>query len=116
MGGTETLLVLYLTSSVLPAWAVMLYVLLVSLLVLMRHNALCLVATYLFVFYWGFLLYSATFVSNDVYLLAFIGYTISGLAIPGLIAMAGYFSRGGEKRGPPASAVSEARSEGQTQY
>ena len=116
MGEIDTLLALCLTSSVLPAWLVMLYVLLVSLLVLMRRTALCLVATYLFTFYWGFLLHSDTFVSNGVYTLAFVGYTISGLAIPGLIALAGYFSRGGKKRSPPASPVSGARSEGQTQY
>ena len=116
MGEIETLLALCLTNPVLPAWPVMLYVLLVSLLVVMRRTALCLVATYLFTFYWGFLLHSATFVSNGVYTLAFVGYTISGLAIPSLIAMAGYFSQGRKKRSPPASAVSGARSEGQTQY
>lgn len=116
MGEVETLLALFLTSSVLPTWLVMLYVLLVSLLVLMQRSALCLVATYLFTFYWGFLLQSDTSVLGGVHSVALVLYTISGLAIPGLVAIAGYFSRGGEKRSPPASPVSEARSEGQTQY
>ena len=71
MGESETILALSLPSSVLPAWPVMLYVLLVSLFMLMRRTELCLLTTFLFTFYWGFSLHWGTFLSSSTYMIAF---------------------------------------------
>ncbi len=94
MSEIETLFGLRFTSPVLLAWPVMLYVFLVSLFVLMRRIMLCLLVTYLFTFYWAFSLHWGAFLASGVYSAAFAMYTICGLAIPGLIAMASYFSAG----------------------
>ncbi len=81
MGESETLLALRLTSPVLLAWPVMLYVLLVSLFMLMRRTELCLLTTFLLTFYWGFSLHWGTFLSSSTYMIAFALYTICGLLI-----------------------------------
>jgi len=81
----ETLLDPRLTNLLLPAWPVMLYVVLVSGFVLMRRLLPCLLTTYLFTFYWGFLLHWADFIPSGTYLAAFVMYIVSGLLIACLI-------------------------------
>ena len=86
----EILLAAGLTNLVLPAWPVMLYVVLMSLFVLMHRLLLCLLTTYLFTFYWGFLLYWTEFISTSTYLAAFVMYIVSGLLIAGLTIAASF--------------------------
>jgi len=112
MSEIETLFGLRFTSPVLLAWPVMLYVFLVSLFVLMRRIMLCLLVTYLFTFYWAFSLHWGAFLASGVYSAAFAMYTICGLAIPGLIAMASYLSEDGDKRNRPASPGSAPETDG----
>ncbi len=76
-----TLLELRLTEMLLPAWPVMLYVVLVTLSVFMGRRQLCLLISYLFTFYWGFSLHWGAFLSSGTYLIAFTVYTICGLLI-----------------------------------
>ncbi len=94
----ETLLDLRLTSLLLPAWPVMLYVALVSVFVLMRRIRLCLLTTYLFTFYWGISLHWGAFLSTGTYLTAFIVYTICGVAVAGLAIAASFSEPARDKR------------------
>ncbi len=112
MSEIETLFGLRFTSPALFAWPVMIYVLLVSVLVLMRRIMLCLLVTYLFTFYWSFSVHWAAFLASGVYSAAFAMYTICGLAIPGLIAMASYLSEDGEKRSSAAAPVTAPETDG----
>jgi len=87
----ETLLDLGLTSLLLPAWPVMLYVVLMSLLVLMHRIRLCLLTSYLFTFYWGFSLHwSDFFIAGEGFTVAFIVYSVAGLTIVVLFIAASF--------------------------
>jgi hypothetical protein len=87
----ETLLDLGLTSLVLPAWPVMLYVVFMSLFVLMHKIRLCLLTSYLFTFYWGFSLHwSDLVIAGEGFTIAFIIYSVAGLAIAGLVIAASF--------------------------
>ena len=98
----ETLLDLGLAGVVLPAWPVMLYVVLMSLFVLMHRIRLCLLTSYLFTFYWGFSLHWAEFISGDTgFTAAFIIYSFAGLAIAGLVIAASFSGPGPRKELSP---------------
>ncbi len=87
----ETMSDLGLTSLLLPAWPVMLYVVLMSLFVLMHRIRLCLLTSYLFTFYWGFSLHwSDFFIAGSGFTLAFIVYSVAGLAIAALFIAASF--------------------------
>ena len=87
----ETLLDLGLAGIVLPAWPVMLYVVLMSLFALMHRIRLCLLTSYLFTFYWGFSLHWSEFLSEGKgFTIAFIIYSFGGLAIAGLVIAASF--------------------------
>lgn len=87
----ETLLDLGLTSLLLPAWPVMFYVIVMSLFVLMHRIRLCLLTSYLFTFYWGFSLHwSDFFITGKGFTVAFIVYSVAGLAIVALFIAASF--------------------------
>ncbi len=48
---------IFLVDLTIPAWQMALFIVLSSFFMLLRRHKLCLVTTYLFVFYWGFFLY-----------------------------------------------------------
>ncbi len=46
----------------IPAWHIALYIAISAIFMLMQQRRLCLIATYLFTFYWGFYIYADEFV------------------------------------------------------
>ncbi len=72
-------------SLAIPAWQMAAFIAIVSVFLLLRRLQLCLLVNYIFVLYWGFILYSPSFVSaaggNTIALTV---YVLSGLAIAGL--------------------------------
>jgi hypothetical protein len=78
---------------VIPAWQMGLFIGLVSLCMLSGRTQLGLIVTYLFVLYWGFILYGPDFVAatgGDPMALAF--YIVCGLAIAFLAIIAFFLS------------------------
>ena len=66
----------------IPAWHIALYIAISALFMLMQQRRLCLIATYLFTFYWGFYIYAYEFVkvaSNSK--LALSSYIICGMLL-----------------------------------
>jgi len=103
MVSAETLLGLGITTQALPAWTVMLYVVLATILVLMRRIQVYLLTTHLFSLYWGFILYWAVFLSEGTTgttnFAAFTVYTFCGLALASL-AIIGFFRAGSPRPAP----------------
>jgi hypothetical protein len=72
---------------VIPAWQMVLFVGLISLSMLLGRIQLSLIVTYLFVLYWGFILYWPNFVAaaggnpTALALYIFFGLTIAFLAV-----------------------------------
>ena len=80
-------------SLAIPFWQVGLFVALISLFLLLDRNHLSIVVTYLFILYWGFILYWPDFAAaaeGIPWALAL--YIVSGLAIVFLTIIA-FFSR-----------------------
>ncbi len=66
----------------IPAWHIALYIAISAIFMLMQQRRLCLIATYLFTFYWGFYIYADEFVmvaSNST--LALSSYIICGMLL-----------------------------------
>ncbi len=66
----------------IPAWHIALYIAISAIFMLMKQRRLCLIATYLFTFYWGFYIYADEFVmvaSNST--LALSSYIICGMLL-----------------------------------
>ncbi len=75
----------------IPAWTVIFYVMISSILVLMRRIPLYLLTTHLFTVYWGFVLYWGEHLSGSTpFTAAFAIYTFCSLAVASL-AIASYF-------------------------
>ncbi|MFQ5918097.1 MAG: hypothetical protein ACE5I0_09850, partial [Candidatus Binatia bacterium] len=87
---SEILTKLGLSGYLLPAWTVIVYVILSSVLVLIRRIPLYLLTTHVFTVYWGFVLYWGDYLSGvNSYMTAFAVYTFCSLAIASL-AIASY--------------------------
>ena len=69
-------------SLAIPAWQMAMFVGIMSVFVLLGRLQLCILVTYVFVLYWGFLVYAPSFigVAGDN-ILAFMVYVFCGLAI-----------------------------------
>lgn len=66
----------------IPAWQMVLFVVMISVFMLARRYKLCLITTYMFTFYWGFFLYWTEFVrSIGSFPLAETLYVLFGLMI-----------------------------------
>ncbi len=66
----------------IPAWHIALYIAISAIFMLMQQRRLCLIATYLFTFYWGFYIYADEFVmvaNNST--LALSSYIICGMLL-----------------------------------
>ncbi len=75
----------------IPAWTVIFYVMISSILVLMRRIPLYLLTTHLFTVYWGFVLYWGEHLSGaSSYTTAFVIYVLCSLAVASL-AITSYF-------------------------
>jgi hypothetical protein len=91
MFDSEIFIKLGLSGYLLPAWTVIVYVVLSSVLVLMRRIPLYLLTTHVFTVYWGFVLYWGEYLSGvSSFVTAFAVYTFCSLAILSL-AIASYF-------------------------
>lgn len=91
MTGSETFMALGMSGNMVPAWTVILYVTLSSVLVLMRRIPLYLLTTHLFTVYWGFVLYWGRLLSGmESHTTAFAVYTFCGLAIACLAIIASF--------------------------
>jgi len=69
-------------SIAIPAWQMAVFVGVMSVFLLLGRLKLCILATFVFVFYWGFLVYSPSFIGaagGDV--LALTVYLLCGLAV-----------------------------------
>ena len=100
---SETFLDLGFTNLAVPAWTVILFVVLATIFVLMRRIQVYLLTTHLFSLYWGFIIYWAAYLSegttNPPVLAAFAVYTFCGLALASLAIIA--FFRTSYQRPPP---------------
>ena len=89
---TITLQALGEVNLVIPAWQMGLFIGLVSLFMLQGRTQLGLIVTYLFVLYWGFILYWPNFIvaaGGDLSALAL--YTICGMVIAFLAVLALFY-------------------------
>ena len=92
MDGNETIIKLGLFANVVPAWSVILYVILSSIFVLMRQISLYLLTTQVFTVSWGFAFYWERLLSGaSSFTTAFPVYMFCGLAIVNL-AIVAYFA------------------------
>jgi len=91
MTDREIIMTLGMPGNMVPAWTVILYVTLSSVLVLMRRIPLYLLTTHLFTVYWGFILYWGGLLSGvQSHTTAFTIYTFCGLAIVCLAIIASF--------------------------
>lgn len=82
---------------VIPAWEIIFYIAVISFYALMGRTRSCLINSFAFTFYWGFMyLLPKTFSANGLSHTALIMYGISGLGIYGLVTVA--FLRPSPKR------------------
>ncbi len=89
MDGNETIITLGLFANVVPAWSVILYVILSSIFVVMRQISLYLLTTQVFTVSWGFALYWERLLSGaSSFTTAFPVYMFCGLAIVNLAFVA----------------------------
>ena len=89
MDGNETIITLGLFANVVPAWSVILYVILSSIFVVMRQTSLYLLTTQVFTVSWGFALYWERLLSGaSSFTTAFSVYMFCGLAIVNLAFVA----------------------------
>ena len=80
-----------------PAWEIIFYVAVMSFYAFMGRARSCLINSFAFTFYWGFMyLLPKTFSANGLSHTALITYGISGLGIYGLVTVA--FLRPSPKR------------------
>ena len=80
-------------SLTIPVWQIGLFVALISLSLLLGRNHLGIVVTYLFILYWGFILYWPDFIAGAEGIpWALALYIVSGLAIVFLAVLA-FFRR-----------------------
>ena len=100
---SETFLDLGFTNLAVPAWTVILFVVLATIFVLMRRIQVYLLTTHLFSLYWGFILYWAVFLSegttSTTTFAAFTVYTFCGLALASL-AIIGFFRANSPRPAP----------------
>ena len=89
MDGNETIITLGLSVNVVPAWSVILYLILSSVFVLMRQIPLYLLTTQVFTVSWGFAIYWERLLSGaSSFTTAFPVYMFCGLAIVNLAVVA----------------------------
>jgi len=89
MDGNETIFTLGLSVNVVPAWSVILYLILSSVFVLMRQIPLYLLTTQVFTVSWSFALYWERLLSGaSSFTTAFPVYMFCGLAIVNLAIVA----------------------------
>ena len=78
-------------SLAIPAWQMAMFVGIMSVFLLFGRLQLCIVVTYVFVLYWGFLAYAPNFISAaGDNTLAFVVYIFCGLAIV-VLAITAFF-------------------------
>ena len=99
MFDVETLINLGLTTHVISIWQVFFYIALIVPFLLLQRIKLCLLLTYLFTYYLGFLIYWGEAIAAGS-TGPFILYALSGLAIVVLFVAASFQEKPPQREGP----------------
>ena len=102
MFDVETLLSFELPNHLISVWQVFIYIAIMVPFLLLRRVKICLLMTYLFVYYLAFLVYWGESIATAGSILPFVLYVLSGLAIVVLFVAASFFERIGIKQNQEA--------------